>query len=57
MSWTSVSTSQMAIIVYSIVILRERFFAHVTVRGVVKFFIVEMSYGYVSSYDSLYIMR
>jgi len=45
MGGTSVSTSQMAMIAYLLVIRRERFFAHVTVCGAVKFFIVEIYMG------------
>jgi len=57
MGGTSISTSLMAMISYSRVVWRERFFAHMTVYGAVKFFIVEIYHGYVSSYDSFYIMR
>jgi len=40
MRGTSESSDQMAMIAYSRVVWRERFFAHVTVRSAIKFFYI-----------------
>jgi len=55
MGGTSVSTSQMAMIAYSLVVRRERFFTYMTVYGAVKFFIIEIYHGY-SGMDTIYAM-
>jgi len=56
--WTSVSTSQIAMIAYSRVIWREQFSTHVIVCGAVKFFpnVSREIYGYIIGQNIIYAM-